>query len=106
MVLDLIPVEMRCPSAITILLFSIGVPLFWYLHRRISSLETVVIARCIDIEKLAEVADNLEKMFGLIKDDNQRTVEWIRKENTARADRIEKNIAEIRQKLYRGNHDG
>ena len=103
MVLDLIPVEIRCPSVITVLLFAIGVPLFWYLHRRISSLETVVIARCIDIEKLGEIADNLEKMIGSIKDDNQRTVDWIREENTVRGERIEKNMAEIRQELYRGD---
>lgn len=103
MVLDLIPVEMRCPSVITILLFAIGVPLFWYLHRRITSLETVVIARCIDIEKLAEIADNLEKMIQSIKDDNERTVEWIRAENTERGKRIEKDISEIRQNLYRGD---
>ena len=103
MVLDLIPVEIRCPSVITVLLFSIGVPLFWYLHRRISSLETVVIARCIDIEKLGEVAGSLGKMYVAIKEDNQRTVDWIREENTARGDRIEKDIAEIRQKLYRGD---
>jgi vacuolar-type H+-ATPase subunit E/Vma4 len=61
-----------------------------------------VIARCIDIEKLAEIADNLEKMIGSIKDDNQRTVEWIREENTARGDRIEKNIAEMRKEIHRG----
>ncbi|MBW2077903.1 MAG: hypothetical protein JRI71_10220 [Deltaproteobacteria bacterium] len=103
MVFDLIPVEMRCPSVITALLFTIGVPLFWYLHRRIASLETVVIARCIDIEKLAEIADNLEKMIGSIKVENQRTIEWIRAENTERGKRIEKDIAEIRQKLYKGD---
>ena len=103
MVLNLIPVEMRCPSVITVLLFAIGVPLFWYLHRRITSLETVVVARCIDIEKLGEVAGSLEKMYVSIKEDNQRTVDWIREENTARGDRIEKDIAEIRQKLYKGD---
>lgn len=103
MVLNLIPVEIRCPSVITVLLFAIGAPLVWYLHRRISSLETVVIARCIDIEKLGEVAGSLEKMYVSIKDDNQRTVDWIREENTARGDRIEKDIAEIRAKLYRGD---
>lgn len=106
MVFEIIPVEMRCPSVITVLLFAIGLPLFWYLHRRITSLETIVVARCIDIEKLAEIAGNLEKMIASIKEDNQRTVDWIRDENTARGDRIEKNISEIRQKLYKGNHDG
>lgn len=103
MVFELIPVEMRCPSVITVLLFAVGVPLIWYLHRRVVGLENVVMARCIDIERLAEVAENLERMIQSIKDDNQRTVSWIREENTAQWSRIEKNIAEIRQKLYRGD---
>jgi hypothetical protein len=103
MVLDLIPVEMRCPSVITILLFAIGLPLFWYLHRRITSLETVVIARCIDIEKLGVVANSLEKMIQSIKDDNRQTITWIRQENAALGDRIEKDIAEMRKEIHRGD---
>lgn len=106
MVLDLIPVEMRCPSVITVLLFAIGMPLFWYLHRRITSLETVVIARCIDIEKLGVVANSLEKMIQSIKDDNRQTSTWIRQENTALGDRIENNIAEMRKEIHRGGQDG
>ena len=102
MVLDLIPVEMRCPSVITVLLFAIGLPLFWYLHRRITSLETVVVARCIDIEKLAVIAENLERMIQSIKDDNRQTSEWIRQENKALGNRIEKYIAEMRKEIHRG----
>lgn len=92
MVLNLIPVEMRCPSVITVLLFAIGVPLFWYLHRRITSLETVVVARCIDIEKLGVVASSLEKMIRSIKDDNRQL-----------GDRIENNISEMRKEIHRGD---
>jgi hypothetical protein len=103
MVLDLIPVEIRCPSVITVLLFAIGAPLLWYFHRRICSLETVVIERCIDIEKLAQIANDLEKMIVSIKSDNRQTVDWICRENTERGKRVEKDIAEIRQKLYRGD---
>jgi predicted Holliday junction resolvase-like endonuclease len=102
MVLDLIPVEMRCPSVITILLFAIGASIVWYLHRRINSLETVVVARCIDIEKLGVVADNLEKMIRSNNDDNRQTIAWIREENTALGDRIEKDIAEMRKEIHRG----
>jgi len=103
MVFDLIPVEMRCPSVITILLFAIGTTIIWYFHRRIGSLETIVVAKCLDIEKLSQIAKDLEKLIGSIKADNRQTVEWIRRENTERGKRVEKDISEIRQKLYRGD---
>lgn len=92
MVFELIPFEMRCPSVITVLLFTIGVPLFWYLHRRITSLEKVVVARCIDIEKLGVIASNLEGMIQSIKDDNRHL-----------GDRIENTIAEMRKEIHRGD---
>jgi len=77
-------------------------PFFWYLHRKITNLEDIVIARCIDIEKIGELVNNLEDMTKSIKDDNRRTIDWIRDENSAQWERVEKNMAEIRQKLYKG----
>jgi septal ring factor EnvC (AmiA/AmiB activator) len=66
-------------------------------------LETVVVARCIDIEKLGVVASSLEKMIKSIKDDNRQTSDWIRQENAALGDRIEKDIAEMRKEIHGGN---
>jgi len=107
MVFELIPGEMRFPSVVTILLFAIAVaistPVIYFITRRLSNVEKIVNARCIDIEKLAVIAENLEKTVTGYKDDNQRTIKWIREENTARDERIEKNIAEIHKKLYRGD---
>ena len=106
MVFELIPVEMRLPSMITVLLFAVGtsiaVPIIWYFQKRLNTIEGIVSARCIDIEKLAEIAGNLEKTIEAFKDENQRTINWIREDNSSRMERIEKNLAEIRQKLYRG----
>jgi hypothetical protein len=107
MVFDLIPGEMRFPSVVTILLFAISMmvatPMVLYFHRRMNSLEKIVVDRCIDIEKLGVVADNLEKMIQSIKDDNRQTSEWIRQENTALGDRIEKDISDMRKEIRRGN---
>ena len=107
MVFELIPGEIRFPSVVTILMFAvatlIATPILMYFHRRMNSLETIVVARCIDIEKLAVVAGNLEKMIQSIKDDNRQTSEWIRQENNALGDRIEKDIAAMRKEIHRGN---
>ena len=106
MVFELIPGEIRFPSVITILLFAIAVgistPILWYIHRRLGNIEKIVNARCIDIEKLAQIAYNLEKTVKEFKDDNQRTIEWIREENAARDKKMAEDVAEIRKKLYRG----
>jgi len=103
MMFEIIPTEMRLPSVITVLLFAISAPLLWYLYRRIASLETVVVARCIDIEKLGVVADNLEKMILSNNDDNRQTIAWIREENATLGDRIENNIAGMRKEIHGGN---
>lgn len=106
MMFEIIPTEMRFPSVITILMFAIATamatPILFFIGRRLSNVEKIVTARCIDIEKLAKVYDNLEKMVKEFKDDNQRTVGWIREENAARDERMAKDIAEIRKKLYKG----
>lgn len=104
---ELIPVEIRCPSVITVLLFAVGssmaIPIIWYFQKRLNTIEKIVSARCIDIEKLAEIAGNLEKTIEALKDENQRTINWIREDNSSKMEHIEKNLAEIRQKLYKGD---
>jgi len=72
-----------------------------YFYARLTRLETLVADRCLDIERLGEMAENTEKMMESIKDGNHEMVDRIREDSRANWSRVEKSLAEIRKQLYR-----
>lgn len=72
-----------------------------YFYIRLTRLETLVADRCLDIERLGEMVESIKKMMESIKEDNRKTIDWIREDSRANWGRIEKSLAEIRSRLYK-----
>lgn len=94
--LENLPYEMRLPSIISIIMFSFGGIIITYLHTRLARVEKIVMDTCVDVERIEELIINSEK-------NNREMMEWIRTDNQATWNRVEKSLAEIRKQLYNRN---
>jgi len=99
--LDVLPIEMRAMSVMSLILFSVGMVALLMFYQRITALETIVSKRSTEIERLAEMIENIEETLKSLKDDNQRTTEWIREDIRGYTSRVEKSLAEVRGRMYK-----
>lgn len=99
--LEVVPIEMRAMSVISAILFAVGVVALGLFYQKIMSLEAIVMKRSTEIERLAEMIENIEETLKSLKDDNRLTIEWVREDIRGYTDRVEKSLAEIRGQIYK-----
>jgi hypothetical protein len=99
--LEALPIEMRSMSVISFILFSVVVVALGLFYQKIMSLETVVMKRSTEIERLAEMIGNIEDTLKSLKDDNRQHIDWVREDIKGYTNRVERSLAEIRGQIYK-----
>lgn len=99
--LGALPIEMRSMSVISFVLFSVGIIALGLFYQRVLALEAIVMKRTTEIERLAEMIENIEETLKSFKDDNRQTIEWVREDIRSYTSRVEKSLAEVRGRMYK-----
>ena len=99
--LEALPIEMRAMSVISFILFSVGIVALCLVYQRVTALETVVMKRSTEIERLAEMIENIEDTLKSLKEDNRQHISWVREDIKEYTKRIEESLAEVRGQIYK-----
>lgn len=99
--LEAIPIEMRAMSVISFILFSVCTVVLWMFYQKVTSLEEIVMQRSTEIERLAEMMENIEETLKSLKDDNRQHIDWVREDIKGYSNRVERSLAEIRGQIYK-----
>lgn len=98
-----LPIEYEGISVISAVIFTgFGVAM-GYLYARLAKLETQVVTTCLDVVRLDEMSENIEKMVGSMKTDNHELMDWIRQDSKENWNRIDKRLSDIQKQLYKGD---
>lgn len=100
--LEWLPIEYEGVSVISAVIFTgFGIAM-GYMYARLTKLETQFVSTCLDVARLDEMSENIEKMVGSMKTDNHEMLDWIREDSKVNWNRIEKRLDAIQKQLYTG----